>query len=328
MKFVIINGWNVATITNYAFSDLKKKENVTIKYLYFSEHKIKFRLFRALYNFVCDKRWISKEKRVAKTIENIILESTQDTVVLITNEVLMYLKSEHIKKLQQNNITVVLILIDPISANYITAKAAKDILEKVNFDLVLTFDPDDAEKYGFKYCNTLYSKVVDSIPTKIKYDLCYVGNIKDRFEKIKQLLNNSEKNNAHFFLNLAGCSEIEKKNLPSEAILKKIMNYEDVLKLTQESNCIFDMTQEGQKGVTFRYYEAIVYNKKLLTNNYAVTEMPYYNERYIKLYNNIDDIDWEWVKKIEKIDYGYKGDFSPLNLLKRIERILNEKEIH
>lgn len=40
------------------------------------------------------------------------------------------------------------------------------------------------------------------------------------------------------------------------------MPYEKLLMLTQLSNCIFDMTQVGQTGVTFRYYEAVVYNKK------------------------------------------------------------------
>lgn len=53
------------------------------------------------------------------------------------------------------------------------------------------------------------------------------------------------------------------------------MPYEKLLMLTQLSNCIFDMTQVGQTGVTFRYYEAVVYNKKLLTNNREIFNMPF-----------------------------------------------------
>ncbi len=322
MKFIVLNTYNIYSISNYIFYDLKKGKAIKFEYLFFCSERIKNTKIRWIYDRIRNKSWIPRNIRVKNKIDDIINSSTEDTVVLFTNEVLLQLSAENIKLMQQKQIKVVLLLIDPISANYNTATAAKDMLEKVKFDLVLTFDPDDAKKYGFEYYNTLYSKVTDNIPTTTKYDLCYIGNIKERFDKIKQLLNNSKKNNAHFFLKLAGCNKKEKKNLPSEAVLKKILKYEEILKLTQESNCIFDMTQDGQKGVTFRYYEAIVYNKKLLTNNRAITEMPYYDERYIKFYDNIDDIDWEWVKKQEKIDYGYKGEFSPINLLNNIESLL------
>lgn len=323
MKFIILNTYNINSISNYIFYDLKKEESIKFEYLFFCSERIKNSKIRWIYDRIRNKSWIPRNTRVKNKIDSIVNSASENTVVLFTNEVLLQLSAENIKLMQQKQLKVVLLLIDPVSANYNTAKAAKDVLEKVKFDLVLTFDPDDAQKYGFKYCNTLYSKVSDNINTKIKYDLCYIGNIKERFEKIRQLLNNSKKNNVHFFLKLAGCSKKEKQNLPSKAILKKIMKYEEILRLTQESNCIFDMTQNGQKGVTFRYYEAIVYNKKLLTNNRAITEMPYYDERYIKFYDNIDDIDWEWVKKQEKIDYGYKGEFSPLNLIEEIKRMFD-----
>ena len=97
------------------------------------------------------------------------------------------------------------------------------------------------------------------------------------------------------------------------------MPYEKLLMLTQLSNCIFDMTQVGQTGVTFRYYEAVVYNKKLLTNNREIVNMPFFDDRFIHFYNHIEDIDWDWVKRREEIDYGYNGEFSPVNLLTRIE---------
>ena len=38
--------------------------------------------------------------------------------------------------------------------------------------------------------------------------------------------------------------------------------------------------------------------------------MKYYDARYMKYFKNIDDIDIEWVKRREKVDYGYKDDFS------------------
>ena len=70
---------------------------------------------------------------------------------------------------------------------------------------------------------------------------------------------------------------------------------------------------------SLRYFEAIVYNKKLLTNNPEVVELPYYDERYMRVFESIEDIDVDWVKAIEKIDYKYKGEFSPLGIIEYIK---------
>ena len=78
---------------------------------------------------------------------------------------------------------------------------------------------------------------------------------------------------------------------------------------------------EKQYGPSLRYFEAVCYNKKLLTNNPCVVDLPYYDPRYIQVFNNPSDIDIDWLREDCTVDYGYKGDFSP-NIL--IDRILYE----
>lgn len=83
--------------------------------------------------------------------------------------------------------------------------------------------------------------------------------------------------------------------------------------------------QPGQSGVTLRYYEAIVYNKKLLTNNKFVKRLPFYNPKFMYIYEKVEDIDIEWIKKEEMVDYKYNDEFSPVKLIedikKRVENI-------
>ena len=43
----------------------------------------------------------------------------------------------------------------------------------------------------------------------------------------------------------------------------------------------------------------------------------------MKVFTSFDDIDIEWVKKKEDINYGYGGEFSPIYLLKIIEMKLH-----
>ena len=69
--------------------------------------------------------------------------------------------------------------------------------------------------------------------------------------------------------------------------------------------------------------EAVIYNKRLITKNEEIKELPYYDSRYMQYFEKIEDIDWEWLRTDEKVDYHYKGDFSvqawKQNLLQLLE---------
>ena len=62
----------------------------------------------------------------------------------------------------------------------------------------------------------------------------------------------------------------------------------------------------------------------MVTNNHNTIHLPYYDERYIKIINSEDDLDVEWIKKKEIVDYGYKGDFSSSYLIGVVNEALNK----
>jgi hypothetical protein len=39
----------------------------------------------------------------------------------------------------------------------------------------------------------------------------------------------------------------------------------------------------------------------------------------MRVFESIEDIDVDWVKASEKIDYKYKGEFSPLGIIEYIK---------
>ena len=84
-----------------------------------------------------------------------------------------------------------------------------------------------------------------------------------------------------------------------------------------KSNCILDIVQNGQKGNTIRYYEAICNNKKLLTNNRTVLSDKYYDKRYIQYFSDAKQIDVNWIKEPCEVDFGYQGEFSPEVLIRK-----------
>ena len=87
--------------------------------------------------------------------------------------------------------------------------------------------------------------------------------------------------------------------------------------------------QKGQNAQTLKYFEAVCFNKKLLTNNQNAKKLSFYNEKYIKIFNKFEDIDIEWIKKIEPINYNYKNEFSPMYIVEKLKELeKNEGKIN
>ena len=80
--------------------------------------------------------------------------------------------------------------------------------------------------------------------------------------------------------------------------------------------------QPGQNGFTLRMQEAISCNRKLLTNNLLAKESKYYDERYIQIFEKVEDIDFTFVKERIPVNYNYKGEFSSCTFLRNIDRKL------
>ncbi|MCR5376623.1 MAG: hypothetical protein K6E71_07745 [Lachnospiraceae bacterium] len=200
--------------------------------------------------------------------------------------------------------------------NLVRKKLFSDVWEKV-----LTYDKYDAEEYGFTWFGLTYYSSFDFVDSdSIKSDIYYVGydkggreqTILDVYKKIRR-----EGGNARFDV-------VSDKPVDAESgleYLKRRISYPEVVGRVKASNCILEVLQKNQLAQSLRYFEAIVYNKKLLTNNPHITELPYYDARYMRVFCSLDDIDVEWVKRREGIDYGYSGEFSPLGLVTFIKEL-------
>lgn len=57
----------------------------------------------------------------------------------------------------------------------------------------------------------------------------------------------------------------------------EFMSYQDTLSNINKSECLLDIVQQNQKGLTLRSIEALFYHKKLVTNNLAIKHEPFYN---------------------------------------------------
>lgn len=225
------------------------------------------------------------------------------------------------------NIKYVLYYLDAIGRGVTTY--ANYLREHGVFDLVYSFDSYDARKYDLILWKTPYSKLVDQniCPQK---DLYFIGVETDRTDQIRTVLETGVKNNVSMQMDIVQSKKSDAFSAFSGSVSlhdeNDVIPYDEALWRSLGAKCILEIVRPKQAGLTLRPYEAVVYNRKLLTNNKSILSFPYYNPAYMQYFEKIEDIDWDWVKEPAVVDYSYAGDFSPALLLKDITTRLNQRD--
>lgn len=209
------------------------------------------------------------------------------------------------------------ILTDSMHASSPHMNSVRPKLFSSVWEKVLTFDKYDAAEYGFTWFGySWYSGFYEINPAEEKVDLFYIGYKKGNREKlIAQVYNEAEKKGIKCDFRLVSNEEgkiIEESDLQ---YTQKKYRYPEVVSQIKSSNCILEVLQKGQETQTIKYYEAVVYGKKLLTNYTNLQELPYYNSQRMRFFSCVEDIDWDWVRKEEDLEYGYHNEFSPLMIV-------------
>jgi hypothetical protein len=192
------------------------------------------------------------------------------------------------------------------------------------YDLVVTVFGHDANSYGWHTCNHVYTKIARNEPNNengYSVDVFFAGRAKNRLEDIfhtyEFLINHGIKCDFHIF-------EVDEKEMRYTGDIKynNWLPYEEMLKRMLQSKCILEILQKNGKGPTLRMIEAVVYNKKILTNDKDAVNNPFYDKRFIQIFDNPENLDLGFVKDDTEPNYHYNGEYSAKNLLKCIEKNL------
>lgn len=225
------------------------------------------------------------------------------------------------------NVRYVLYYLDPIGRG--VSQYAKHLQENGVFDLVYTFDSYDAKKYDLIWWKTPCSRM-QGYGTAIVRDLYFIGVETERAEQIFAVLKKGKENGVQVQMDVIPDGDVSSYSEFSQEVTlhskTDIIPYTEALRRTLEAGCILELVRPKQAGLTLRPYEAVLYNRKLLTNNKSILNFEYYNPVYMQYFEKVEDIDWQWVKDEIPVDYGYRGDFSPLLLLEDIANRLSAPE--
>lgn len=218
------------------------------------------------------------------------------------------------------NVKFILLFIDKVS--FPLCHDAARLLKSGVMDATYSFDISDSQEYGMKLWRSYYSKILINDQKKA-YDLYLCCDVESRSDEILKLVKACKDNGTNHYFHLR-CRDAQAaaafQNIKEEIDLYEDswLPYEQVLEESLAANCILELVRPGQLGLTLRSYEVVCYNRKLLTNNKAILDFEFYDERFMRYFESVEDIDWDWVKEDVEVDYHYNNEFSPVHLIEDV----------
>lgn len=234
-------------------------------------------------------------------------------VIFINTSIIKYNIPYLFQLKEKYNIRYYLYMLD--SVNTERGNEVKRYIETEGLiDKIYSFDNSDCKTFGFSYFVQPISKLRHIENKQPKYDLYFLGRTKRRENELLKMV---DKYNKILNLNIKIVSDnqAEKEKLLSSGVYSDYISYEENIKNILYSKVILEVIQENQSGNTLRYQEAILYNRKLLTNNKNIINMPFYNSKYMRVFTDITELDINWIKNNEIITYNYNNEFSASKLV-------------
>ncbi len=294
---------------NAMWSDVKNLPNVCFYDYPFIIGKIsmlytKYKLFPPMYKYFLKKIPFNMNEKITFIYMNPWPTFMIETGIL-----------DWIKKKFRNSFHVVRL------ADIHTARKIDLELLKKHYDLISIYDESEAFKLGITYYPAVYSKNFKSdFDVEETYDLSFVGQAKNRYKELISIYEKAISLGLKCKFLIVGVNKKDRlytgKIIYSNKFIDEKKYFEEFIK---PSKCLLELVLEQTFALTARVREAIMYDKKILSNNKSLANHLYYNQTMMKVYNTIDDID-ETFFRVPKKAYNYQNDFSPLHFLNYLEK--------
>lgn len=162
-----------------------------------------------------------------------------------------------------------------------TRRCPKIIRVIPSFDEVYSFEKEDCKQYNLKFApNWIYnSNIQEHKETTIKYQVFNIISTDKRSAILSRIANDllSKKINFKFIV-------YDKKNNGKDKSLEYISKHiplSVVNEYTNSSKVMLDINRKGQSGLTFRVFESMGLQKKLITTNTDIKNYDFYNPNNI-----------------------------------------------
>ena len=153
-----------------------------------------------------------------------------------------------------------------------------------------------------------------------------MGRAKDRLNEILSLYKRLHDASVNCMFYLVGVPKDKRVNI-GNIVYGDYLPYRKVLELVKGTKCMVEILQHNTESETLRVFEAITYNKKLITNNKHLVKKEYYSPDKIQIFDYIDEINIDFIKS-ERNSVCYEKEIierlRPIELLKHVDLLLSK----
>lgn len=143
------------------------------------------------------------------------------------------------------------------------------------FDRVFSYEPDDCRKYGFEFLPNFHD--FEPADATINYDIYNLSTNDARLPMIEAVAKYAEANSISYLFKGFSGKTISRYIQKIDTVLP----YNQMLEEIKHTRVILDIQKDVQHGLSFRPFEALGLQKKLITNNHTIKNYDFYNPQNI-----------------------------------------------
>ena len=259
------------------------------------------------------------QKRQKFVIEQLDKLGHQDQILVLNADTFDHSTLEYMKKYTNRFITFLYDNLDRCP-----------VQDKLHFfDKIYSFDDKDIEKHGFeRLTNYNYLPFLSQEKQNPSEDALYITSYdKKRIKQLDILSQKFEELRLKFDLYVIGKkswkNQLMKPFSKNKIVFtRKRINHENLPEFYKRTKVILDLMRENQYGLSFRVFEAMALEKKIITDNEKIKNYDFYNPNNILVLNK----DFSNITK-EFFETPYQslpeGIYKKYTLEKWVERVFN-----
>ena len=261
------------------------------------------------------------QKRQKFVIEQLDKLGHQDQILVLNADTFDHSTLEYMKKCANRFITFLYDNLDRCP-----------VQDKLHFfDKIYSFDDKDIEKHGFeRLTNYNYLPFLSQEKQNPSEDALYITSYdKKRIKQLDILSQKFEELRLKFDLYVIGKkswkNQLMKPFSKNKIVFtRKRINHENLPEFYKRAKVILDLMRENQYGLSFRVFEAMALEKKIITDNEKIKNYDFYNPNNILVLNK----DFSNITK-EFFETPYQSlpeeIYKKYTLEKWVERVFNLK---
>lgn len=269
---------------------------------------------------------IKRQDFIIETLEKL---GKQDQILLINPELID--KNYHLKIKE----------FTPKYISYLYDSVARcNVLHLLDgiFDEIFSFDKNDIIQYGFQPTHNYNYLDKNKIQAKtIKQEIIYIASIDERLQKMYEIANYLIAQKIKFRFIIVGkkawkyqlkkifFSFVKPNHLftnPQIYFTRKRIEQQQMLDWYQESNILLDLVRKNQTGLSFRIFEAMAFDKKIISSNESLKDYDFYNENnYYIFENNFEGIKYFVSKSYQKMSDEIYNKYTIENWVQHVFKL-------